>query len=309
MFDPPERNPYAPLAASVVDGPAHRALALDAARESLVLLKNDGVLPLDARKLKKLAIVGPAANVFLHGSAVRAANPRTILVLWSGNPLVLTPHERSLPAIVQAWYAGQDATPIRFRYEHRRRAALRATAAWPQVRAARVPSPHARAGARQRVAIDLPVEALARYDGQSKREVVDPGRYELLVGASSTDIGHRATFHAGCSSWSDAHVVDPNPLPARGELTQEFCVNLVSLVAIVCLDVGERFDQAPAVRVVDDGALGRHLGPAVVCCPDLRNRGEARLVFLEASDHSGVRVVFEPQVDRVDEHPVAHSRL
>ena len=49
-------------------------------------------------------------------------------------------------------------------------------------------------GARQRVAIDLPVDALARYDGQSQREVVDPGRYQLLVGASSTDIRQSATL-------------------------------------------------------------------------------------------------------------------
>ncbi len=69
MFDPPERNPYASIPMSVVDGPEHRALALTAARESLVLLKNDGVLPLDPKRIKKLALVGPAADVFLHGSA------------------------------------------------------------------------------------------------------------------------------------------------------------------------------------------------------------------------------------------------
>lgn len=69
MFDPPERNPYASIAMPSVDGPEHRALALEAARQSLVLLKNDGVLPLDAQKTKKLAVIGPAANVFLHGSA------------------------------------------------------------------------------------------------------------------------------------------------------------------------------------------------------------------------------------------------
>jgi beta-glucosidase len=69
MFDPPERNPYAAVPMSVVDGPEHRALALEAARESLVLLKNDGILPFDPKKTKKLAVIGPAANVFLHGSA------------------------------------------------------------------------------------------------------------------------------------------------------------------------------------------------------------------------------------------------
>lgn len=69
MFDPPEKNPYAAITKSVVDGPEHRALALEAARESLVLLKNDGILPLDPKKTKKLAVLGPAANIFLHGSS------------------------------------------------------------------------------------------------------------------------------------------------------------------------------------------------------------------------------------------------
>jgi beta-glucosidase len=68
MFDPPEKNPYASIAKPVVDGPEHRALALEAARESLVLLKNDGILPFDPKKTKKLAVIGPAASVFLHGS-------------------------------------------------------------------------------------------------------------------------------------------------------------------------------------------------------------------------------------------------
>ena len=69
MFDPPERNPYASIPMSVVDGPEHRELSRAAARESLVLLKNEGVLPLDPNKTKKLAIIGPAAGTFLHGSA------------------------------------------------------------------------------------------------------------------------------------------------------------------------------------------------------------------------------------------------
>ncbi len=69
MFDPPEKNPYASIPMSVVDSAEHRALALEAARESLVLLKNDGLLPLDPQQTKKLAVIGPAANVFLHGSA------------------------------------------------------------------------------------------------------------------------------------------------------------------------------------------------------------------------------------------------
>jgi beta-glucosidase len=69
MFDPPERNPYASIAMSSVDGPEHRALSLAAAREALVLLKNERLLPLDATKTQRLAVIGPAASVFLHGSS------------------------------------------------------------------------------------------------------------------------------------------------------------------------------------------------------------------------------------------------
>ena len=47
----------------VVDGPANNEWALRASRESIVLLKNkDNVLPLDASKLGKVAVIGPNAD-------------------------------------------------------------------------------------------------------------------------------------------------------------------------------------------------------------------------------------------------------
>src|SRR5262249_37297746 len=84
MFDPPERNPYASIPKSVVDGPEHRALALEAARESLVLLKTDGILPFDPKKTKKLAVIGPAASVFLHGSAGYHGTNQHLVTLHDG---------------------------------------------------------------------------------------------------------------------------------------------------------------------------------------------------------------------------------
>jgi beta-glucosidase len=61
MFDPPESSPYARIADSEMDSPAHRALALKAARETMVLLKNDGLLPLE-KSLRHILVVGPLAD-------------------------------------------------------------------------------------------------------------------------------------------------------------------------------------------------------------------------------------------------------
>ena len=47
---------------AVVNGPEHNKTALQASLESLILLKNDGLLPLDASKLKRVAVLGPNAN-------------------------------------------------------------------------------------------------------------------------------------------------------------------------------------------------------------------------------------------------------
>lgn len=63
MFDPPEMVPYARIPISENDTPAHRELSLRAARESIVLLKNDNrTLPLK-KDLKTLAVIGPNADV------------------------------------------------------------------------------------------------------------------------------------------------------------------------------------------------------------------------------------------------------
>lgn len=60
MFDPPAKVKYARLPFSEVDSAEHRALALKTAHESIVLLKNDGTLPLKPG-LKRIAVVGPNA--------------------------------------------------------------------------------------------------------------------------------------------------------------------------------------------------------------------------------------------------------
>ncbi|MGH9405362.1 MAG: glycoside hydrolase family 3 C-terminal domain-containing protein [Terriglobia bacterium] len=61
MFDPPSMVPYDHIDPKQLNSAAHRALALRLANESMVLLKNDGVLPLKP-SVKRIAIVGPLAD-------------------------------------------------------------------------------------------------------------------------------------------------------------------------------------------------------------------------------------------------------
>ena len=61
MFDPPEMVKYTQIPFSENDNAANRELARKAAREAMVLLKNDGALPLRPA-VKKIAIVGPLAD-------------------------------------------------------------------------------------------------------------------------------------------------------------------------------------------------------------------------------------------------------
>ncbi len=63
MFDPPEKVKYAKIPFSVNDCGKHRKLSLFAAQKSIVLLKNtDNFLPLNRKKIKSIAVVGPNAD-------------------------------------------------------------------------------------------------------------------------------------------------------------------------------------------------------------------------------------------------------
>jgi beta-glucosidase len=75
MFDPPGMVPYARIPFSENDSPAHRELALKAARESLALLKNENnALPLK-KDIKTIAVIGPNADA-----------PETLLGNYNGQP-------------------------------------------------------------------------------------------------------------------------------------------------------------------------------------------------------------------------------
>jgi len=62
FFDPKDKVPFNGIKPEENDSPAHAALALRASRESIVLLKNDGVLPLNTGKLRRVAVIGPNAS-------------------------------------------------------------------------------------------------------------------------------------------------------------------------------------------------------------------------------------------------------
>ncbi|AWB45484.1 beta-glucosidase [Paenibacillus sp. CAA11] len=64
-FDPADRNPYAHVDEAKLCAPEHAELSLTAARESIVLLKNEGLLPLKADKLGSAAVIGPLGDEVL----------------------------------------------------------------------------------------------------------------------------------------------------------------------------------------------------------------------------------------------------
>ncbi len=82
LFDPPATVPYAQIPLTQNDTPAHEALALKMAQESIVLLKNDNLLPLDRTKIKRIAVIGTNASsvtVLLGNYNGQPARPVTIL--------------------------------------------------------------------------------------------------------------------------------------------------------------------------------------------------------------------------------------
>ena len=60
LFDTPVIDPESAL--KIVHHPKHEATTLEAARKAMVLVKNDGILPLDRTQLKTILVTGPQAN-------------------------------------------------------------------------------------------------------------------------------------------------------------------------------------------------------------------------------------------------------
>jgi len=83
MFDPADQIPWAQLTPDVISSEKNDALATQAARESMVLLANNGVLPL-SKQIRTIAVVGPNADDASmlngnYGGTPTKAHTRTLL--------------------------------------------------------------------------------------------------------------------------------------------------------------------------------------------------------------------------------------
>src|SRR5207253_10543369 len=132
MFDPPSMVPYEHIDPRELDSPAHRQLALRLAEESMVLLKNDGVLPL--KGARRIAIVGPLAEqtpVLLgnyHGEPTHAVSvlegmkaafpdaqityvPGTQFLSNRGDPVAALTADEGQPGLKAEYRSGENFDP------------------------------------------------------------------------------------------------------------------------------------------------------------------------------------------------------
>ena len=106
MFDPPQQVPYAQIPYEVVDSPAHRELALRAARESIVLLKNEGrLLPLP-KDIGAIAVVGPNADDLSSLLGNYSGTPSVATTPLAGIQNKVSPSTKVYHAPGCAWVAG-----------------------------------------------------------------------------------------------------------------------------------------------------------------------------------------------------------
>ena len=138
LFDPPEQVAYAQIPISQNDTPEHEALALQVARQSIVLLKNDGLLPLDRAKIKRIAVIGanaisvpmllgnyngtPARPVTILAGIKSVAGTNIEVAYEPACPLALRQDGTDKPdaemwtsAIAAAWNVGRDH--LRWRHQ------------------------------------------------------------------------------------------------------------------------------------------------------------------------------------------------
>jgi beta-glucosidase len=121
MFDPPERVRYAQTPYSVNDSPEHDRLARKVAQESIVLLKNTGVLPL-RKDIGTLAVVGPTADDLVTLLGNYNGTPSHPVTILAGIRSAVSPKTRLLYArgsdLVEGRQDPRAATAIDSSYLH-----------------------------------------------------------------------------------------------------------------------------------------------------------------------------------------------
>jgi beta-glucosidase len=121
MFDPADKVPYSKYTIKDNDTPENRQVALEIARQSLVLLKNDGILPLGRSKFKRIAVIGPNGNSKsmlegnYHGSASHPISILNGITQLAGTNIEVTfalGSPITTNKAIAAW-SGQDNTTTR----------------------------------------------------------------------------------------------------------------------------------------------------------------------------------------------------
>ncbi|GAB3984660.1 hypothetical protein GCM10029978_094930 [Actinoallomurus acanthiterrae] len=100
----------------------------------------------------------------------------------------------------------------------------------------------------KRISLTVPVRKLAFFDEAANRYKVDPGRYELQLGASSADIAARAYVRIGGTLRSTPSVVTAKPAQA-GDDAQ-------GVVQRVTFDKGTTVDPRLTVSMADESLYG-----------------------------------------------------
>jgi beta-glucosidase len=109
MFDPPEQVGYAQIPYEVVDSPAHRALALRTAHESIVLLKNDGLLPLK-KDVGSIAVIGPNADDLQVQLGNYNGTPASATTIFEGIRSKVSP--QTVLSYARGCHIAQGAPPL-----------------------------------------------------------------------------------------------------------------------------------------------------------------------------------------------------
>ena len=109
LFDPPELDPYSKIDEHELDSAEHRDLARKISNESMVLLKNDGVLPLKTQGVK-IAVIGPLAEQtrFLVGNY--AGQPTHIVSILEGIRKEFA--NATITYAQGTQFLGRDASPV-----------------------------------------------------------------------------------------------------------------------------------------------------------------------------------------------------